>query len=99
MPWRAEDEALLQRLEDETVAAAWLSTTAHPRAAGLIASMRKVPGGAEAVRAAIEGDISRLASFARELDLTACPPELLHHLALFHSKAAERFDGLPERES
>lgn len=106
--WRAEDEELLQRLEDETVAfelfaslvssyaaqntpelpAAALAGRLHPRAAGLIAELRKCPSGAAAVAAAMTGDTARLAHLVDSLDLKNCAPELLHHLAVFQAKVA-----------
>jgi len=114
--WRAEDEALLQRLEDEAVIEGLFAFVAsmpgaprpeepprvrglepgaalpaghlHPRAGGLVSELRKVPGGAAVVRAAIGGDIPRLARFVDGLVLRTCTPELLHHLALFHAKVA-----------
>jgi hypothetical protein len=109
MPWRVEDEILLQRLEDEVLVErlfAFLvgvgappSSSAtevasaprlHPRAGGLIGELRKLPSGSDAVAAALAGagDIERLARFVDALAMSSCPPELLHHLALFHAKAA-----------
>lgn len=123
--WRAEDEVLLQRLEDETALEALFSHLVsshapiaappfgpsagssteqavrdreprpqllagylHPRAAGLVAELRKIPGGAAAVSAAKGRDVTELARFVDGLVLKDCAPELLHHLALFHAKAA-----------
>jgi hypothetical protein len=104
MAWRSADEDLLRRLEDEAAvealfdfliggphvgsplgpSAAWL----HPRAGGLVAELRKLPLGNEAVSSALEGDVGRLARFVDDLVLPESSPELLHHLALFHRKAA-----------
>ena len=96
--WRPADEALLQRLEDETLAERLFAliiadrgdkTVKLPsRAGGIVAEVRKVPGGAEAVAAALEGDIVRLAKFIDRVPLRSMSPELLHHLALFHGRAA-----------
>ena len=78
----------------------------HPRAAGLVAELRRLDGGAAVVSAAAtDGDFARVAHFVDGLALPGCPPELLHHLALFHAKAAtaleqtapERAAGLWER--
>jgi hypothetical protein len=95
MPWRAEDECLLQRLEDETLVEALVSSFAGdvvarlpPRAAGLVAVLRTIPAGAEAVRAGLAGDSARIADFVRDLPLADCPPVLLHHLALFFGRVA-----------
>ena len=66
----------------------------HPRAAGLVAELRKLAAGAAVVRAAlIDQDVSRLASFVDGLDLPSSPPELLHHLALFHANVATALEG------
>lgn len=115
MPWRVEDEILLQRLEDEVLVERLfaffvgshekqsrssdhrsndrgrsVSSVLPPRAAGLIAEIRRLPSGAEMVAATLaeDGDVARLARFIDALAMTSCPPELLHHLALFHAKAA-----------
>jgi hypothetical protein len=114
MPWRTEDEALLQRLEDEIlVERLWgffvgagsgcepvtPSSAPHPRAAGLIAELRRLPGGAEVVAGALRtsaqgGDVAGLARFVDGLVMKDCSPQLLHHLALFHSKAAVALEHL-----
>lgn len=120
MPWRAEDEVLLQRLEDESLiehvfafltkpvasSSAWTGTSAgsatiHPRAGGLIAELRRLPGGAEAVRGALAGDVPRLVRFVlaigAEIKMRECSPALLHHLALFHARAAKVLEAkVPE---
>ena len=99
MAWRDSDELLLQRLEDETIVEALFASRVgvepsrtpgclHPRAGGLVAELRKLPAGAEAVTAAAAGDVVRLARFIDDLELREAPPELLHHLALFHRTAA-----------
>lgn len=102
--WRPEDEHLLQRLEDETLADALFRALVgvpaeglHPRAGGLVAELRKLPGGAEAVGAALGGEIGRLDRFVRGLTLASLPPELLHHLALLHRRVALALeDGVPD---
>ena len=96
--WRTEDEALLQRLEDESLVERLYgilvgdrgdkATRLHPRAGGIIAEVRKISGGAGAVAAALGGDIVTLAKFIDALPFAKMTPELLHHLALFHGKAA-----------
>lgn len=102
--WRAEDEWLLRRLEDESIASAlyafmigssdqpptgsWL----HPRAGGFIAELRNVSGGFEAVTAAVQGDLAFLARFVDQLEMKDCPAELIHHLALIQAKVASAFE-------
>ncbi|MBX3264951.1 MAG: hypothetical protein KF782_35090 [Labilithrix sp.] len=97
MPWRAADETLLQRLEDESLVEALFARVAGgapagkvlpPRAAGLVAEVRKLPSGAAAVAAALAGDAEPLARLVGELALADAPPVLVHHLALFHGAAA-----------
>ena len=99
MAWRDSDEILLQRLEDEAIVEALFTSRVgvepsgtpsglHPRAGGLVAELRRLPAGAEAVMAAVGGDLVRLGRFIDELELREAPPELLHHLALFHRTAA-----------
>ncbi|MFK7989091.1 MAG: hypothetical protein AB8I08_23940 [Sandaracinaceae bacterium] len=93
--WRAQDEALLTRLEDravlESVWARWAGTTAalpHPRAAGVLPELRRHPSGAEAIDRAREGELGPL------MQLLSAPPKevltgaLAHHLALLHEQLA-----------
>jgi len=103
MSWRADDEVLLQRLEDETIAQRLFALIVadrgdpkvriHPRAGGLVGEVRKLPGGAPAVASALAGDVARLGRFIDTVPLPQCSPELLHHLALFHSKAATALES------
>jgi hypothetical protein len=96
--WRPDDEALLQRLEDESLVERLFtlivgergdkSVRLHRRAGGLVAEARKLPGAAEPFAAALAGDIVPLARFVGGTALQKCSPEMLHHLALFHGKAA-----------
>jgi hypothetical protein len=108
MPWRAEDEVLLGRLEDERLLERLFALLTSevgksrtpptsplpsrpvlpPRAAGLIGEIRRVRGGGEAAEAALGGEVARLASFVDVLPMVGCPPALLHHLAVFHARAA-----------
>ncbi len=65
----------------------------HPRAAGLVAELRKHALGAAVVSMVLrEGDVAHLASFIDDLVLAECAPELLHHLALFHAKVASALE-------
>lgn len=91
--WRSDDDALLARLEDELLAAELFATLAggtsypvHPRAGGLVAELRRLPGGAHIVAS---GDAERLAALVEGLALDALPPVLLHHLAVFHGNVGE----------
>jgi hypothetical protein len=100
--WRPEDEALLARLEDElalsrlfqhhvgTVAA---ENAPPPRAAGLVAAARTVPGGEQAVRAALDGDVTNLARLIEAPPMRARPPEMLHHIALYYGRVASVLEG------
>jgi len=65
------------------------SSALHSRAGGMVAELRKLPNGTKAVRASIDdNDPTILARFMDALVLRDCPPELLHHMALFHAKGA-----------
>lgn len=100
--WRPEDEALVERLENELVLErAWrfqageTAPPPHPRAAGMIALVRKADGGAAAVAAALEGGFEGLFARLFPAKLAGQPPELLHHTALYYNRLA---DALAERE-
>lgn len=91
--WRSDDDALLARLEDELLATdlfalltGGTSHPVHPRAGGLVAELRRLPGGAEVVA---RGDAARLAAFVEGLALATLPPVLLHHLAVFSGNVGE----------
>lgn len=99
--WRPEDEALLQRLDDEVVlerlfahhtgqnADGWLV----PRAAGLVASARAAGAGQLAVTAlAPAPDLVPLVRWLEAPPLAVRPPELLHHLALYHATVARALE-------
>jgi hypothetical protein len=103
MPWRAEDEGVLQRLQDETVVLrlhAFMTggavVDAHPRVVGLVSGLvmelRKRPSGTDAVDAALSGDVARLARHIEALTMADCSPTLLHHLALFYARVAAAID-------
>jgi hypothetical protein len=96
--WRDLDEALLGRLEDEGLLDGLVSARMdgraapprlHPRAAGLLASMRALPGYAEAR----EGGGLGLARLLEAGPLTRHAPELLHHLALFEGAIARALEA------
>lgn len=105
MAWRAEDEALLERLEDEAlltrlfehhvgaVAARNGGARPHARAAGLVSAARKEPGGDAAVARAREGDIVALVRFLEAAPLRERRAELLHHLALHHALIARTLES------
>jgi hypothetical protein len=102
--WRAEDEALLERLEDEallarlfehhvgTVALQSGGARPHARAAGLVAAARKEPGGDAAVTRARSGDVVSLVRFLEAPPLRERRAELLHHLALHHALVARTLE-------
>jgi len=101
--WRAEDEALLGRLEDELVLSKLFRhhvgnlaerSVPHPRAAGLIAAARALPGGEEAVRAALDGDVTKLARLVEAPPMRARPPSMLHHIALYYGRVASVLEGV-----
>jgi hypothetical protein len=95
---RLEDEAVVEALFDHLVGGEVSHAPAtgvpashgrlHPRAGGMIAELRKVTGGAGAVHAALSGDLRPLVQLVDRLPLSESPPELVHHIALFHRKAA-----------
>lgn len=101
--WRAEDEALLGRLEDELILSRLFHhhvgnlaarTVPHPRAAGLIAAARALPGGDVAVRAALDGDVTMLARLVEAPPMRARPPSMLHHIALYYGRVASVLEGV-----
>lgn len=103
--WRAEDEALLERLEDEallarlfehhvgTVAARSGTARPHARAAGLLAAARKEPGGDAVVAKARAGDVVSLVRFLEAPPLRQRRAELIHHLALHHALVARTLES------
>jgi hypothetical protein len=101
--WRPDDEALLQRLEDEEVLARLFQHHAgpasglaarSPRAAGLVASARALPGATDAIGAARTGDAAPLARLLEAAPMSARPPELLHHLALYFGSVARALEAI-----
>lgn len=95
--WRKEDEALLGRLEDEVVLERLFAyhvgnlgrdALPHPRAAGLIACVRRVPGGAEAVEAALRGEASTIARLLEAPPSREWPAPMIHHLAVYFARIA-----------
>ena len=101
--WRPEDEALLGRLEDEVVLERLfrhhVGTLAkhhmpHPRAAGLVAAARTLTGGDVAVRAALDGDVTKLARLIEAAPMRDRPPEMLHHVALYYGRVASTLEGV-----
>lgn len=98
--WRPEDQALLDRLEDEETLEALFRyhvgaamrgrpMPLHPRAAGMIAAARALPG----------GDTRDVAALARVLEaspMSGKPPALLHHVALYFGKVADELEHVAE---
>lgn len=101
--WRAEDEALLQRLTDELVVERLFQhhvananrggVKLHPRAAGMITLVRKSAGGEDVVAAALGGDVAKLARFLDAGPMSQKPPALLHHVALYFGKVATAMEA------
>src|SRR5262245_44798055 len=96
--WRADDEALLVRLEDERLLdQVWQeligprASPPLPRAAGIYACMRRTASGAATVREALAGDVAPLARSLTEPQRES-EPELAHHLALLLATLADRLE-------
>lgn len=93
--WRAEDEALLERTEDEICfERLWRrEAPAAPlpslRGAGMIALVRRDPEGREAVREALAGRVDPLRQALYPKPVGARAPELFHHLASFEAAVAD----------
>jgi hypothetical protein len=100
--WRDEDEALLARLTDESVlervwrAQAGTAPLPSSRAAGLVAAVRRAPEGQKAFEEAAAGQLDALIQRIGPQQRAEDPPELLHHLALYHARLAEVGDGSSE---
>lgn len=67
-------------------------TLPHPRAAGLIAAVRKLTSGDEAVSAALRGDVTKVARLVEAPPMRERPPEMLHHVALYYGKVAKALE-------
>jgi hypothetical protein len=105
--WRAEDQALLQRLEDEVIverlfahhtAGVWGRSVPGarplpPRAAGLIASARDA-GAGDRVALALAGDVVPLVRWLEAGPLSRRPPALLHHLAVYHAAVGRALEDV-----
>ena len=104
--WRPEDQALLGRLEDELVLerlfrhhVGTLATRhpLHPRAAGLVAAARGLGGGDAAIRAALDGDVTKLARLVEAAPMRERPAPMLHHVALYYARVASTLeDAAPD---
>lgn len=104
--WRPEDEALLQRLEDEAIfealfrfhvgAAANGVSMPHARASGLVRAARSLPHAADALDAAGKGDVTKLARLLEAAPMVGRSPELLHHLALYFGEVASVLEAVAE---
>jgi len=101
--WRPDDDALLERLEDEHVLERLFrhhtgsvagASRPHARAAGLVAEVRKLDGGEEAVRAALAGDVTKIARIVDFSVPARRSPELLHHIAAYFAKVASALEGV-----
>src|SRR5215207_7557259 len=93
--WRKEDEALLERLEDEVLFEqlwrfqAGAAEPPHARAAGIIALVRRMSGGPEAIADARQGRFEAFFTKLLPPRIDALPPELIHHLALYYGSLAD----------
>ncbi len=102
--WRAEDEALLERLEDEEILGAlWRSEAPgapplHPRAAGMIQLLRRLPAGAVAIAAMQGGDSGPLCALVRPPSMAGLPGPLLHQLAVYNARVAAATAGGSDEE-
>jgi hypothetical protein len=93
--WRAEDEALLVRLEDQELLGELLRRMtaqkegAPPAAAGMIALLTADDEGRAARTRALAGDFAPLEARIREAPLKGMAPPLLHHLALYLARVGD----------
>lgn len=93
--WRKEDEALLERIEDEILFEhiwrfqAGNAEPPHPRAAGIIALVRMMSGGSEAIAEAKQGRFDPFFSKLLPPRIDSLCPELIHHLALYYGSLAD----------
>lgn len=99
MPFRPEDEALLARLEDESLyerllfAHAGREVVVPKRAAGLVAELRGLPGAEKAFAMANAEDpakrrLDALGTLMMPTSFAGYRAELLHHLALHFARVA-----------
>ncbi|MFO0615150.1 MAG: hypothetical protein U0414_21340 [Polyangiaceae bacterium] len=95
--FRAEDQELLEELEDELVIGRLFTAFAPPgasalpsRAGGLVSHVRRMEGGRQAVARVVDGADARaeLSPFVLRDDLRHLAPEYLHHLAIFFDRVA-----------
>jgi hypothetical protein len=98
--WRPEDDALIQRLEDGIALEAIWRVHVGPRAgkpsaraSGMIALVRDLTGGADAVNAALAGDARALRALLESSSLRDLPPALVHHIALYFSAVADALEA------
>lgn len=93
--FREDDARLLARIEDELLAGVvWsrqvgtLGPKPPTRAAGMIALVRGLPGGARAVQRALEGDLGPLLAALVPDTLAGWTPALVHHAAIHFGRVA-----------
>ncbi len=91
--WRADDEALLARIEDElSLEALWAEALPpgvplpHPRASGLFAALRQSARGRDELAAARRR--GSLGDLIRRDDHRGLSPAALHHLAVLQARVA-----------
>ena len=96
--FRPEDHALLERLLDEQLLErvyrdlAPSAALPHPRAAGVLACLRRTDPGRHALREAEDGRLAPLVRALTEPDPARTEPELAHHLAILLSGLADRLE-------
>lgn len=104
--WRADDEALLLRLEDELLLErAWTAFVGvhapppHARASGTIRAIRERVDGAVAIEQALRGDVGPLVRAIADPDPKSLGPRLAHHLAILHGQIAAALERAPDSEA
>ncbi len=93
--WRAEDQSLLERLEDEEAlqrlwrADAPEAPPLHPRAAGLIQAVRGYANGSEIVSALLRDDAQPMLAAVRPDSMSGLAGATLHCIAVYNARLAE----------
>ncbi len=106
MTWRAEDQRLLERLEDEALfEQVWRALAGtddgapHPRAAGVLVALREDAETRGLVEAARRGDMAGLLKALHRPDPARLAPRHAHHLALLWDRVADVLEPTHETGS